>query len=160
MLLRTLHRQEPTFKDRVVHAIQTLTLILQSALACVFSFSHFESSSLFRPARDYLFSVSSSCDIMLTNRLYVVASSSVFLRFSVKTGYLFLEQVEKLVHVNTGFPAFSLERPGGLWEKTTMSLWQVTFSLVATSDFPWILKPPSLLRLSVPSAVLHRTGPW
>lgn len=73
---------------------------------------------------------------MLTKRLYRAAPSSVSLVFSAKAGYLFLEQVEKLVSVNTGPPAVS-HHPSAfsLQQKTTVSLWPVIFSLVAISDF-------------------------
>lgn len=66
-----------------------------------------------------------------------MAPASVFLGSSIKAAYLFLEQVENLVGVNTGSLASSLPPAslGPLGEGRTVGLWLVTLSLVAIWDF-------------------------
>lgn len=56
----------------------------------------------------------SNCNIMFTKRLYSTAPGSGFHGFSIKVAYLFLEQMENLVHVNTEGPLASGLPPASL----------------------------------------------
>lgn len=92
----------------------------------------------------------SNCNIMFTKILYPTAPGSGFHGLSIKVAYLFLEQVENLVHVNTGPLASGLCSPASL-QPLASGLWPLASALI---------QPPSCLWSLASSSPLEKTEPW